>query len=241
MGGIANEDNYNKIVEEYEKLKLGDIIWAKRYNKESTMLQIPKGHRKGPYIVIEKHDNKLKCLYGTSTLFKDEISNLEILELTDQKYPLANITYIYITKNCNIYKDKFVKKIGHLNIEDEKTLLKKIEIIQKTIVNTQIKFNIPELSLEPGDIIKTNHLIISEDEKYYYCIKMESDNKMLDFYINVNNKKYYLNFFSIIKLKKDSLFVRENFIDNITLKKILGVLKHRMEEVKKRIEIRNEQ
>ena len=37
-----------------ENIKLGDILWAKRFKNKLEKSSIPNGHQYGPFIVIKK-------------------------------------------------------------------------------------------------------------------------------------------------------------------------------------------
>ena len=39
---------------ESQELKIGDVVWAKRYSNKKQRKKIKINHREGPYIVIKK-------------------------------------------------------------------------------------------------------------------------------------------------------------------------------------------
>ena len=42
-----------------EKIKLGDILWAKRFKNKLEKSSIPEGHQYGPFIVIKKTNKRV--------------------------------------------------------------------------------------------------------------------------------------------------------------------------------------
>ena len=222
--------------DEYNNLTFGDIIWAKRYDDEIEMLNIPEKHREGPYIVIGREEDKLICVYGTSTFPRNFISMINTFQLTDLDYGFVKDTFINLGKRSYISQDRFIKKMGCLNERDKKYFYKKIDVLKKYGLHNNIEVDYTNILLEPGDIIKRNYIIIGIDEEYYYCIKMYLRNND-DFYINVSGREYSLDFFHIKKINKDDISGRDDFVDNITLKKVLAMLKYKIEQNNRRFHV----
>ena len=232
---FVNVNSCNEWLEqEYQNLIIGDIIWAKRYNNEYSMSLIPEGHKDGPFIVIGRYEKRLKCLYCSSVFPKEIICDYQIFELIDPQYSLNKGSYVYVTKNSYMAKSRFIKKIGHLNEEEKKLLFKKLGIAKMKGMNVEMEIDIPEIPLESGDIVKKNnkfYLIIDINKENYFCIKMIKDNcSNLDFYIIADGIEWYLDFSSVREINKDDFLVRKNFIDNMTLKKVLAMYKRSIEQ-----------
>ena len=195
------------------------------------MLKIPTGHREGPYLVIEKNNDKLICLYISSCAPSNKHFSNKIFELNNQNYFLDKNSFIHITKQAIISIERFIKKIDYLTKEDQKNLFKKYEIIhRKTPVSKKVE-NIPYIPLDAGDIISNKdeyYLIISEDNINYQCIKLIKNQPQLEFYIIIDKIKYYLDFDHIINYSKLLEPIRNNFINNKTLLNILEMQRQRL-------------
>ena len=195
--------------DEYYQLHIGDIIFANRYTTEEEKLEIPDGHRIGPYVVIGKENNEFLCLYisGATPKFNSHYNTTLILD--DINYDLNKISYIYLTKYTYISKDRFIKKFEYLNEIDTKMLFKKIDIIIKMGILNDININIPNIPLEIGDIINNNgqlYLIVNETNDIYQCIKMNKNIYEYDFLIKLDTIGYNFDFdnFSVVTFYSNS-------------------------------------
>ena len=77
-------------------LKVGDIVWARRYRNEKEKNKIDKGHREGPCVVIKKDSNKVYVLNCTSNPHLEVKWKLIFYPLSKLEYNLNKSTYI----NC---------------------------------------------------------------------------------------------------------------------------------------------
>jgi len=236
-----NIEKQHEFINEYENLKVGDIIIAKRYNDDTKMEIIPEGHREGPYIVIEKEDNILKCLYITGSEPKHKNKYYKTLVITmPQIYELRKTSYISIDKCCNITKNRFIKRLGHLNTEDKKTLFKKLNIVNNYKESYNRTLNIPKIPIEPGDIITNGYglyLIINETKDEYNCIEMLEQKNELKYYIVVDGKRYYLNLDCNKNYSKSLEHIRVNFIDKEKLYEIKKLQLEKLDYQKHKEEI----
>ena len=226
--------------DEYYQLQIGDIIFANRYTTEEEMLEIPDGHRIGPYVVIGKENNEFLCLYisGATPKFNSHYNTTLILD--DINYDLNKISYIYLTKYTYISKDRFIKKFEYLNEIDTKMLFKKIDIIIKMGILNDININIPNIPLEIGDIINNNgqlYLIVNETNDIYQCIKMNKNIYEYDFLIKLDTIGYNFNFDNLINFNKDLNLTRYNFLDNKKLHVVLTKYREKLNLLKQNSEI----
>lgn len=224
----------------YNNLEFGDIIWAKRYNNPKQLKKIPEGHENGPYLVIGKDKNGIKCFYGTSTEPKKEFLYYRILTLNEKSYYLPKTSYINIARPTYITQDRFIKRLGHLNYDDKHSLLKKIDLAHKDGIYHNIdieKINIP---LEKTDIITNGskyYLIIEETEKNYICIEMSEDKNFSNFSVSINGRKHYLNLDKTVSYSKILEPIRVNFIEDTTFQNILAMKKQRQNYLEHKKEI----
>lgn len=225
----------NFIIDDYDELKFGDIIWAKR-NDTDYLSDIPEGHREGPYIVIGKDGDNLKCFYGSSITRYSNLYRTFVLD--NPIYSFDKITYVNTSNYVILSKDRFIKKVNYLTDEDKKNLGKKISTAIEHGLYSDIE--IPYLPLESGDIVWNDYdlyLIISEEDDNFNALKLLEINNGINGYIELNGKRYYLDFDNIRQFSKNEELKRYNFVDEITLNKILALQNQRLESFKSKIEI----
>ena len=232
-------DNY-EYIDEYDKLEVGDIIFARRYVTEEEMLEIPDGHRIGPYVVIGKENDEFICLYVSGTPSKYDPYYNATLSLDEKNYDLSKTSYVYLTKYAYISKDRFIKKIGYLNEMDMRTLFRKLDVINKKELLNDININISYIPLEIGDIFLDNgllYLIICENEKSFQCINLKDTRRNSDYYIYLDNIKYYFNFNNIINYSKILEPIRHNILDSKSLHNLLIKYREHLNLLKQKLEI----
>lgn len=159
-----------------DDFEFGDIIFAKRYKTEEVKYQIPFGHRIGPYIVVDKKDDTLVCLYGTSS---SSINDENIFEFVTNKKTNFLLNHI-----AEINEDRFKFKIGSIS-ERGKNILK----YQLGIIN-----NYPEL--EVGNIVdyQNNLYYVRKKSDKTYLISVSKIKKNDAKFIVSQNNKYYILF-----------------------------------------------
>lgn len=232
------EDNHQEI-SEYDELKIGDIIWAKRYKTEEEMLEIQKGHRTGPFVVVGKDEKGIQCLYGTGTPPKSAAFNYRTLELKDLSYALDKLSYVHVAIAYHITEDMFIKRLGNLTSSDKKALLKKVEIVSREGLYIDLDIKIPPLPLETGDIInswKDPYLIIGETESKYECINMSEASNGTNFFIVLDGIRYYFDFDNPKTYSKLLEPRRNGFIDSQTLCNVLKMQQQRLSFLKRKHE-----
>ena len=230
MNGFINI-NYD----EFSLLEFGDIVWAKRCD-DNNLLDVPEGHREGPYIVIGKDDNGVKCLYGTSIM--TYCNRYRTLILDAAVYSLSKVTYIN-TSNYEILKrERFIKKVSFLTEEDKKRLCKKLFTAIECGLYSGIE--VPSIPLECGDVISDGrdlYLIIEDNTESVSALKLLDENNGINCYLELNGKRYYLDFDNIVNFNKNDDVKRCNFIDKYDLNKIVMLQKQRLESFMHKVEI----
>lgn len=204
------------------------------------MLKIPEGHRVGPYVVVGIDDEKLKCLYSSGVYPKNVTSSHRILALEKIAYSFYKSTYVRITENSLITRDRFLRKLTSLDNEDKKYLYKKIGIVADEGIYTDIKIDTPRIPLEIGDIILDEidlYLIVTETDSHFLCSRLSQDDNETKNFIRLGDKKYSLNFDSLKKYSKLSGVKRYDFIDDKNLKRVLGLYQQRLNFLKRKKEI----
>ncbi len=165
--------------------KFGDIVWALRYDFEWDGKEIDDNHKIGPYIVIDKTDDKLICMYCTSVEGKRnffEIGEDYELFFNDKKtytcpFFLRTIDYIsYVNTN-----------LISLNEKDKKAIQKKLAV-QKYItyndlgIDKTLSFEKKDISLDVGDVIKDHQaykLIIEKNGDALHTLQLQTYNPYL--------------------------------------------------------------
>lgn len=163
----------------FNSLTFGNLILAKRL---PNTIEIEKGHRNGPFLVLDRQDDKLVCLYATSKEYEDSL-----MMVSKNNYNLHKDTYI--TPSIRLISiDEFISPLYYLNEKEKKILIKFL------YVNGLKKYSfIDEPKLEAGDIIKLkqNHLIIGETEDAFITIKAEYDNSNNNYNFDCEHKHIF--------------------------------------------------
>ena len=193
---------------DFSFLRVGDIVWAKRYNTENEKEKINPGHRESPYVIIGKTIDKTYALQCTSNphnniKWKNVLYPLDRLIYNFHKNSYINTTTIYELENV-----QYIKKIGHLTKYDLNKLKKYLYIV----INSNHKYK-PNLDLkflkfkyEIGDIILYNnekYLIYEFDSKNFLTNKLNKKIKLKN-RILINNTYYSFRFEKTEKIKKNS-------------------------------------
>ena len=96
-----------------ENIKLGDILWAKRFKNKLEKSSIPEGHQNGPFIVIKKTNKRVYALMATSKPNKTPWD----LKLKISKMPInTKETYVFLGKVFIINKNNFIKIMGRVRL-----------------------------------------------------------------------------------------------------------------------------
>ena len=249
-------DAYKKSNEEIEKekyfkseilpnYKFGDIIWALRYDFDWDKEDIGKKHEIGPYIVLDKNDDKLICMYCTSVPGKKGY-----FAIGEDGYMFNNLKQTYTTTFGlrAIDYESFVgeNEVGakSLNSKDKELIAKKysnVNIVQYNDLGKQkaLKLDLDvEPNLTPGDIIKEKNsnlykLVLKRENGLIYTISI----KYYDRYDNIINFCRENIVFSI-KEEKQENNIYVNTISNAQFSLIEEKYKEHLKLVKEKQEIK---
>lgn len=229
---FSNDNNTESIL---STIKIGDIIWAKRYNTEQEKEAIPEGHQEGPYIILGIMPEGFIACPGTSTTPKEEVYDRCIQ--FNNEYLLPKHTYFKMFYNHFVSNDSFIYKIDALTNMDRKKLLKELKVKKCSHFVYENKIEKLIIPIEIGDIIQKQnkiYLIISEETDKLLCLPLNNYNKnencidlkSLDFnklmWINKNDKNYFIDFINNTKLNAILKKYREhldNFYNQATLQR----------------------
>ncbi len=192
-------------------LKVGDIIWAKRYTNEEDKNLIEKGHQIGPFIVLKTTDEDVLCSVGTSTIPKEEYNNIYININNDNLY---KTTYFRLKDFVSIDDNTFIRKIASITDSELNKLLSKIKYVNKKSIVEDLNFQ-----LQVGDIIDYKniyYIILDKEDNNIFClpIKKRYNKGSVDSFKNVN-------FSSIIKLNTSNI----SYVDTISDMVLINLLK----------------
>lgn len=223
-----SDEKLNKRKEEFENINIRDIIWANRYTTQEEKENIPVGHRKGPFLVVDKQDDKLYCLYGTSV--EPTLENKKFFYrtniLNEKKITYFNISFIHI-----IDFDRYISRINELGNDESRqvfSLLKKLPCLKKYKGD---KISI-DFQIEAGDIINNinNYLVLDKKGDKLYCL-------LLDKSIFYLKDTFKLNDFDDLEYSKVVEITNKNIryinsVDNNILIYILKKQKEHLENLK---------
>jgi len=193
--------------EAFEKIKVGDVIWAKRYNTEEERKLIPEKHQEGPFIVVIKEGDELICAKGTSV---EQTQFNKYYRIDMPKYNLQKHTYFKLFDLSKINLNTFIEKLDSMESNELNNFLKLIK--QKNNKNEEIT---SKILLHAGEIIEyknEKHVIIDIDNNKLTCVPL---NKII-----INSK-------TTIKSLRDVDYSKEIIIDNNNYK-YLGLLKENL-------------
>jgi len=208
------------------RLKIGDIIWAKRYQTLKEKNKIQEGHQEGPFVIIGKTFNKVYALQCTSNKIIDKCKNY-YFELNKDKYNLDKNTYAITFHDCIVIKKQFIRKISKLDKKDLNLLYKILYIVS----NFSDKLHLKKYKYKNdiGDIIEFNdklYYILSIDNKYFYVHKINKNPKA-KYPIVINDSIYSFNFKYLEKISK-----KENIkLIDISDLSIVEMVEKRKEEI----------
>ena len=219
---LKNNKCENKSV--YDTLKVGDIIWAKRYTTEEEKNIIQEGHQNGPFIILKKIDKKVLCVSGTSNIPKEEYTNMYMKINNNYLY---KITFFNLNNFFYIDSNTFIRKLGNLTDSELSGLFNKIKYKNKGSV-----VNALDLPLQIGDIISRkdiNYIILDKVDDNILCIPIKKRYNKGSIY-SFNN----LNFESVIKINIDNV----KYIDTVS-NSVLMILLKKQSEYLKNLSVRN--
>lgn len=202
-------ENYNKL---FEQIEIGDIIWAKRYKNEEEKEKILEGHREGPFIVLQKEEEKLICSKGTSVIQDDEFYNIYFY-LYSENTNLIKDTYFQLNEPYFIDNYSLIKIIGKLNIQDKEQLFRKIK-------KSHIKIPSLNLPIQTGDIVNVynkNFIVIDCINNYILCLPLKSNYKF--------NPQIILNDLDFANAVCFEINHNINYVNTVDTKSLMVILK----------------
>ncbi len=193
-------------------LKVGDIIWAKRYANEEEKNLIEKGHQMGPFIVLKTMDENVLCSFGKGTAPKDEYSNIYV-NINDSN--LYKKTYFRLNDFVLIDDSTFIRKVGSITDSELNRLFSKIKYLNKSSIVNDLNF-----PLQVGDIIDYKniyYIILDIEDNNIFClpIKKRYNKDSVSSFKNAN-------FSSIIKL---NTFSDIHYVDTISEGILINLLR----------------
>ena len=220
----------------------GTIIWAKRYNNEEEMNAILEGHREGPYIVVDvdEENDRLVCLYCTTTVPKYKSIFYRILNVGDIGFNSFKSTYVCVSRNEFITKERYEKSNGCLSLEYQNELRKKIDLVYREDFYLDYDFSKFKMPLASSDIISFKnrlYLIISEGSDFYKCVEITDDftgdDKKDDKFI-VGRIVYKVMYDSFDYISKKDSLKRYDTVSDRTFNLILKKMKNYYENIGER-------
>ena len=188
--------------ENFSKIDVGDMVWAKMPLKKRELKTIEESHRVRPYLVVGKTKTTLIC-YQSSSKPSEKLNNYEEYYIRKERYKRKRDSWISLNKStkvpiCNI-QDSYIK----VNDFDLKGIQKRLQIIENREEGSRKrkvveKFAIP-INLDEGDVIYYNkelYYIYAADNIFVYGIKIYRRNieKQKSSKITINRKTYYIIF-----------------------------------------------
>lgn len=152
------------IVDRYNEVGIGDLVWALMPLSRDELEQIEENHRIRPYLVAAKDEN---YFYGYYCSTKQKSRYLASFKLDKNIYNHRKNTYVYLS---TAYK---IPRVNFKNIYNRVELKNLIMIERKLIVNSRyidglIHFDVPIIYCI-GDIIRTN-------DQLYYIYQIDNSN-----------------------------------------------------------------
>lgn len=206
-------------------LNVGDIVWCKRYKNELDKINIPEGHREGPYVILKKTNKYTYGIYCTSKNNNCE----EYIEIKSKD--LKKKTYIKTLCMERLTFDQYIKNISSL---DDITL----NYIKSILLKSKLKnLKIFKCKYSLGNIISLNNklfYIYKKEKKKIYAFPIDKSEKSKN-PIFINDKKYSFNFEgSKIINKKDKIkFIETSKSIEYILYKNLLHIKNKKDIVKR--------
>ncbi len=201
--------------EKFKDICKYDIVLANRIPKSPKVVK--KGHHIGPFLVLNKQENELTCIYGSSNCMRKKSEERFIVD--SKNYDLDKDTCFYITELFN-YDERveYLKKLGTLNDYDKHLFLKKLSILKDKHPSLK-KYSI-NLPLEVGDIFKYNnnfYLAFEICDNMLTAIKVSNDINCYKFISNSGeNYIYYSDIITIENRNYKVLdFVTKEVYENI--------------------------
>lgn len=151
-------------IDEYNKIKIGDLVWAMMPLSADELSMIEESHRIRPYLVVAKDDNDIYGYYCSS---KKKSRYLAYYKLDKNIYNHRKNTYIYLTKTYRIPRANF-KSIFDTVSNNQLMMIERKLRVNSRYLRGLIHFDI-DIVNQIGDIIKIN-------QQLYYIYQSDSTN-----------------------------------------------------------------
>ena len=211
----------------FQKLKSGDIIWAKMPLSKKKMKNIEAGHQIRPYLIISKNKFYIYCFQSSSKTW-NKAYNYQEYRINRFRYKITKDSFINL---ITIYKVPFWNiKSKYINLQDIdlKNIEKRLEIL-----NSKYRFNI-SFKIDDGDIIKIKnqlYYVYASDNTNLYCLIIYQ-NKPSNKYerIKIDNYIFYTKFEKRVNFNRKE----EIKIVNIAFTEEKEKIKKQMKESKRK-------
>ncbi len=174
---------------ELQELKIGDVIWARRYSNKKQKEKIKKNHREGPYIVIKKTNKRIYAIPCTSN------KNIRNAYRLGKISTYSKISYMLLEQIEIIGKYKYIRKICTLNNKKINEIMNRINGILKSRKIKNINKKNIIFNYDIGEVIKyknNKYYIYGKDQSNYKCINLHKKGLFIKS-IKINAEKYLLN------------------------------------------------
>ena len=167
---LSNNDNFKIDFISRGQFNVGDIVYAKRYEKNSDKKKLPVGHREGAYLIINGSNGEYLALYGTSIFPANEKENdYYTLSMKDSG---LDKNYYFLYKYAARLKEHLIKrKMFSIDNNELLEVKSRVEtIISRSKLLLEVNKELDRYPLLPGDIF------ISEGVKYLYLDNKDENN-----------------------------------------------------------------
>lgn len=180
-----------------QDFQYGDVVIARRYHNKEERQKIIAGHRIGPFIVLEKKDDKYLCVYGTT---KSEYKKThEVLEFYS-----GRLTYFVLDRIYEINENDIGVKIDSL--DDRKKEILKLKLKRKSAEDKE---------LSEGDIISfSNKLYYTYRVNPVVLMELKEGYRASDKVFSVFGKEYIFDFNSTVIYGNIDNYKIIDYLDN---------------------------
>lgn len=192
LGMLIDRYSLSASLDTFDQLKPGDIVVCVMPLPAGTLHNIAPSHRVRPYIVVEKKNNSIVALSGSSKETSQNKAGIFRLERT--KYKVWKNGWIDITRTWNIPNTHVMKKLDQLSRKDTIGINR---VLAEFGINKQIPIPETENNLFPGAVLE-------KEGKYYYCWNVHPVVMLLPmehlgtFAIRFDHDPYYLDPYTVI-------------------------------------------
>lgn len=199
-----------------ESLLPGDVVWAKRYYKESERTKFREGHREGPFIIFKKNnDGSALGFFCSTTPMTDDCITLENLEPVGL---YRHTSILFMLKP--ITKFTYIRYVSTLPSDFFEDLKRQLALHRNKQTKSFQPFSSFNIKPDIGDVVETprhHRCYIYENTnnkgvKLAYPIAITKKNEPYD--IMLNNIPYRFNFKASFGLNISNLNFM-NFADNL--------------------------